>query len=687
MNITISKHFQDLIYPLTKEELTVLEQSVLKYGVKDPLVVWENGRNYLLDGHHRYTIIKKHNINKYKVLKLNFENKYEAINWILDNQLGRRNCTPEGLSYLRGLRYKNEKHNHGGRRISSPQNGDLKTSQILAEQYKVSKNTIERDESFANAVDAIIKTYPTLKKQKEIKHKILTRQINLSKKDVIELSELSARFIDQVLSEKKELWQVKLAIEQKRKKRKKKTVRIVLPRDIKIIVGNCITELKKIKKNSIDSCVTDPPYGISFIGKEWDNFSPKTIAKKTTNHQISDHKKQSGRSASSQASLYDTSLEGSRVYQDWCHTWGVELMRVIKPGGHILMCCSPRMYHRITVGLEDAGWEIRDTISWNFFSGFPKSRNISKDIDNAAGSKGVIIAERKQKGAKFKQIQHLIDNGGFNDPNRSSYAVTVPATDAAKEWDGWGTNLKPGMELICLARKPITESTLAKNVIKWGTGAINISACKISDEQVLVHNGPAGKFAGTKDIPKKTSTNNSERIDRYPANTIFDEKAGQLLNQQSGQEASRFFYCPKVSLEERNAGCESLEHKQQNSESNIRTYNDRCGNCGKKFIGPKHLRCQCPKGKKLTDKTVYKNPNNHPTVKPINLCRYLCRLITPPGGTCIDIFMGSGSTGIACVKEGFKFIGIEKEQDYYIIAKHRIASACKNARKTKKRKK
>jgi len=171
MNITISNQFQDLIYPLTQEELTVLEQSILTHGVRDPLVVWEeNGKNYLLDGHHRKKLIDKHKITKYTVTKLKFNNKYEVISWIIDNQLGRRNATPEGISYLRGLRYKNEKLSphrpNKGEKISP-----LKTSERLAQQYKITSRTIYNDEKFADAIETISKVFPTPKKQKDKKIK------------------------------------------------------------------------------------------------------------------------------------------------------------------------------------------------------------------------------------------------------------------------------------------------------------------------------------------------------------------------------------------------------------------------------------------------------------------------------------------------------------------------------------
>jgi len=216
--------------------------------------------------------------------------------------------------------------------------------------------------------------------------------------------------------------------------------------------------------------------------------------------------------------------------------------------------------------------------------------------------------------------------------------ITLPASEEAKYWDGWGTGLKPSNEPIVLARKPIAEVSVARNVLKFGTGGININACKYSEKG------------------------------RFPSNTIIDEQVAEMLG-----DKANFFYSPKVvSKKERNAGCEHLKRKRQNSKGKGRTYNDRCAVCKKKFIGSDKTRCQCPPGVKKTDKSVYKNHNNHSTVKNLSLMEYLVKLVTPPKGICIDIFMGSGTTGIACSNLDFDFIGTEIEPEYFEIAKARI---------------
>lgn len=272
MKITVDRQFQDLMSPLTDQEESALEQSILNDGVRDALVVWENGKNDLIDGFGRWKIIQKHNITEYKVTKLHFENRHEVINWIIDNQLGRRNCTPEAKSYLRGLRYRNEKQGHGGRRDPSGNKYHLKTADNLSKAYKVSPKTIRNDEKYATAVDTVAKVYPSGEEQSEVKQKILTRQINVPKKDIIELAQLAPTHIKQVISGKKQLWQVKLEIEQRRKKRKKKPVHVILPEDIKLYHGDCMEIMPTLEENSIDAALIDPFYGVGLKGKEDDNF-------------------------------------------------------------------------------------------------------------------------------------------------------------------------------------------------------------------------------------------------------------------------------------------------------------------------------------------------------------------------------------------------------------------------------
>jgi hypothetical protein len=262
MIITIKKEFQDLILPLTPEEFALLEQSILKHGVRDPLMIWQDGKDYLIDGHHRYQIIQKHNIKQYPIKIQQFKTKQDVLNWIIENQLGRRNCTPESIAYLRGLRYRNEKLNHGGDRKSSPHSGDLKTCKKIAQEYNVSQNTIQRDAKFTDAVDSIIDIFSSPTKKKEVKNNLLTKQYKLTKKEIIELSTLPSKYIEDVIDNNRALWQAK-SDHNKEQKRKtlKKVSKKSLPEDTQLYTGDCL-ELSKIhlKSGSVDCIITDPPY-------------------------------------------------------------------------------------------------------------------------------------------------------------------------------------------------------------------------------------------------------------------------------------------------------------------------------------------------------------------------------------------------------------------------------------------
>jgi len=393
---------------------------------------------------------------------------------------------------------------------------------------------------------------------------------------------------------------------------------------------------------SVHAIVTDPPYGLEFMGKEWDRFVPAPRRVAGTG----------GSEAPFAAHAVALTPKRGRAFQDWCETWAAECLRVLKPGGHLLAFGGTRTWHRLAVAIEDAGFEIRDSIAWMYGSGFPKSLDVSKAIDKAAG------VEREVVGTRTSAYGTDTATGG-------------PATPEAEKWDGWGTALKPAFEPIIVARKPLSSKTVAANVLAHGTGAINIDGARVGASgggTVCGHRDAAGRCLGHANAGRSTSGETihgpeSAPGGRWPANVILDEEAGLLLDKQTGiltsgnavvgtgagarkgqtysgpstgliasvyadsGGASRFFYCAKVSKSERNAG--------------------------------------------LT------NINIHPTVKPIALMRYLTKLVTPPGGIVLDPFMGSGSTGVACVKEKFSFIGIEKEKEYLEIAKARIRHSMK----------
>lgn len=352
--------------------------------------------------------------------------------------------------------------------------------------------------------------------------------------------------------------------------------------------------MRAMDADSIDSIVTDPPYGLSFMGKEWDHGVPGV--------------------------------------EFW-----VEALRVAKPGAMLLAFGGTRMVHRLAVAIEDAGWEIRDRIHWVYGSGFPKSHNISKAIDKAAG---VAFDIKPASGVGFMNAEGA---GGYN-TTINQLERSGESTPEARQWDGWGTALKPAVEPIIMARKPF-KGTVAGNVLEHGTGGINVDGCRVGDDLrinkgVPSYQGATGTFSGQGEIPTRSD---KECVGRFPANLIHD---GSDEATKGMGDASRYFYCPKTSKKDRDAGL-GCNKTTTDDGRNIKIENP-------------YLRC----------KTERKN--NHPTVKPTELMAYLCRLITPPNGTVLDPFNGSGSTGKAAVREGFNYIGCELDAGYVDIANARI---------------
>ena len=430
--------------------------------------------------------------------------------------------------------------------------------------------------------------------------------------------------------------------------------------------GNSKELLKQLESNSIDSIVTDPPYELGFMGKKWDNSG---IA-------------------------YDVEL------------WA-ECLRVLKPGGHLLAFSGSRTYHRMTVAIEDAGFEIRDQIMWLYGSGFPKSHDVSKAIDKMAG------AEREVVGSKLGLPGYSLTDGkgsmffigiGANGTGEGECRITAPATDAAKEWNGWGTALKPAHEPICVARKPLI-GTVAENVLMHGTGAINVDGCRVKHNEELREKKPQKKREfSIWTTGRYENTTELKANGRWPANIIHDGSAEVLAgfpesNSQAGKikitkknggwdrndkgmfdagrtsefegygdkgSAARFFYCAKASKKDRDEGLEGFEERE----------NEKIG--------------QLPDGFVSSYGNIRNKPqpvrNHHPTVKPTNLMQYLCRLVTPPNGLILDPFLGSGSTGKAAMYEGFRFIGFDLNQEYIDISKARIEFALQNKKQDESKK-
>jgi site-specific DNA-methyltransferase (adenine-specific) len=326
-----------------------------------------------------------------------------------------------------------------------------------------------------------------------------------------------------------------------------------------------------------------------------------------------------------------------------------ECLRVLKPGGHLLAFAGTRTQHRMAVRIEDAGFEIRDMIAWVYGSGFPKSLDVSKAIDKAAGADREVVdtySRSGRSGGILGKETEIIKN------------ITTPSTKAAKQWQGWGTALKPALEPITVARKPLGEKTVAANVLAHGTGAINVDGCRVGTETITQRLATVvgGKSIGEKavGVPQKETGETTQTIGRWPANLIHDgsdEVVGLFPSDKQGS-ASRFFYVPKASKKDRDEGCEGLEGRDVYSEAAATPMRD--------------------------NREQVQRRNHHPTVKPTALMRYLCRLVTPPEGIVLDPFMGSGSTGKAAVLEGFQFIGVERDKEYMKIAKSRIAAAIMN---------
>jgi DNA modification methylase len=481
--------------------------------------------------------------------------------------------------------------------------------------------------------------------------------------------------------------------------------------------GDCREVMATLDAESVDAIVSDPPYGLSFMGKGWDHGVPGV--------------------------------------EFW-----TEALRVAKPGAHLLAFGGTRTYHRLACAIEDAGWEIRDCVMWVYGSGFPKSHDVSKAIDKmdaseeqerrrlrfttwvrstgvtsrqideatgtnmgghytTAASQPAIMtrehleqcrhllgdvpewvereadirsvesktfAQRKAVGAARSVPDasvtrpHFAAIAGDGSASRK-YFDTTPATDAARKWSGWGTALKPAWEPIIVARKPLV-GTVAENVLTHGTGAINVDGCRVGTEKVVTTNGKGfkGSFEGGENnnggavhegrwpanlihdgsdevvelFPQSKSTGGQASLGAFRNGDVYgkgrDEREARDPGFGDSGSAARFFYCAKASKADRDEGCAGLPLR-------------KAGTCGGE-------EDDLSEGKKK----VHPSRNHHPTVKPTDLMRYLCRLVTPPGGVVLDPFSGSGSTGKAATLEGFRFIGIDREAEYVEIAKARIAA-------------
>jgi len=432
---------------------------------------------------------------------------------------------------------------------------------------------------------------------------------------------------------------------------------------------DCLKIMRTMPDNSVDAIVTDPPAGIGFMGKDWD--------------------KNKG---------------GREQWIAWLSERMIEALRVLKPGGHALVWSLPRTSHWTGFALEDAGFEVRDCVYHLFGTGFPKSLDISKAIDAMHGAEREVVGEKKlnerdNKAYPRKAASHF--GCHIRKENSDVHLITAPATEDAQKWSGWGTALKPAVEQWWLVRKPLSEKTIVNNILKWGTGGLNIDDCRVpTDDSLAGGRGGISPVSEGWDRPHRHDPNQINRLKResdrkiahaeisgrFPANLTHDgsdcvvAEFPETVRRNSNRThkiqgkadfcwgtrgndglitpdyndngfAARFFYCAKASTSDRNEGCDRLQGGNPYDRNSVT----------KAFEG--------------MGSTSSPRKNHHPTVKSTELMRYFCRLITPPGGIILDPFMGSGSTGKAATLEGFDFIGIELDAEYFQIAQQRIEAA------------
>jgi DNA modification methylase len=455
----------------------------------------------------------------------------------------------------------------------------------------------------------------------------------------------------------------------------------------KVIQGDCLIKLKELDDNSIDSIVTDPPYHLVSIVKRFgkENSAPAKFGTDGAFSRVS-----KGFMGKDWDGVNEDGIGIAQKVELW-----KECLRVLKPGGYLLAFGGTRTYHRMASAIEDAGFEVRDMIEWVYGSGFPKSLSVDKDIDEqyferearkypeyvsksdefSKTKEGRASRSKWQKQFKIEKglcRQKIGDNKNHRtlketncmvgEPHSGDGSLTNPFTLEAKQWEGWGTALKPSHEPICMARKPLAEKTVAENVLKYGTGGINIDGCRVGTETITQHgrNETYSQSMSGKNYKQEANTN--EHQGRFPANLIHDNS-----------EEVRECFPENVKGEIGRAGRKSGGNYEASSyKVGVVTetgFKDN-GNASR-FFKSIIYQAKSSKSDRNSNGAV---KNIHPTCKPTKLMEYLIKMVTPKGGIVLDPFMGSGTTGIACRKLNYGFIGIELEPDYITIAKARIDS-------------
>jgi DNA modification methylase len=532
-----------------------------------------------------------------------------------------------------------------------------------------------------------------------------------------------------------------------------------------LIHADCLDAMAAMDAESIDAIVTDPPYGLEFMGKGWDgadgfrrSFNPADVSRDNV----------FGRS-----SARGPEYRASPIYQQWCEAWAREAFRIAKPGAHLLAFGGTRTVHRLAAAIEDAGWEIRDMLVWGYASGFPKSLDVSKAIDKAAPRNGMFEAfaahyaeRRRASGLSHADVcaaadaHGAVNHGGastnwergYGVPTLAHWAIlapllglsdewmplierveaerekigerdgivrpgfagdqygpagggqsvvvdiTAPATPDAEKWNGWGTALKPAWEPIVMARKPL-RGTVAANVLRHGTGALNIDGTRIGATPDLLAKNPHTRSISNGFGEERAGADYNPTLGRWPANVILTDPIfdGGIDGVVGGGETTSGVYVPPTARARNNGIGLGMETTREGVSEAPDQYGDS-GTYSRFFLIPKSARSEREpvlggladqhvksysgaeiSGRSLvdgewtnTDNGRKARQNVHPTVKPLDLMRHLVRLVTPPGGVVLDPFLGSGTTALAAEMEGFAWIGIEKEAEYVAIAEARL---------------
>ena len=387
--------------------------------------------------------------------------------------------------------------------------------------------------------------------------------------------------------------------------------------------GDCFDVLQTLADESVHAVVSDPPYGLAFMGRDWDDFEPKE-------------------------------------YQEWCERWARECLRVLKPGGHMLAFSGNRTHHRLFTGVEDAGFEIRDTLTWHYGSGFPKASDISKTIDKRADAEREVVGKQHGNGIEPGHGNYVNnDESAWND---DGFDRTAPATDAAKKWHGWKTGLKPSTEFVVMARKPYDGATV-DSVLEHGTGALNIEACRIGEDNIKTNGWRQSDGDGMMQknvdsgVYSDTDYNGGTHEGRYPSNLIFDELAAEQLDADVGELKTGDIKPYEQKSEDNNVDYAVVGEVRE-------TYHQ--GDSG----GPSRYfyTSKATKAERTLDGKI---DNAHPTVKPGDLLQWLVKLVTAENQIVLDPFAGSGTTLRAAKDLNRQFIGIERQEKWADVARVR----------------